>query len=471
MSNKTYLIESTLADYTAEEFSSVYNKLITQGIFNNSGDGTDLRVQEKGVPDMSVDVKLGACLVEITKATVSWMTINESNAITNIVIPDNAGGTNRVDAIIVRVDVDTEPNALKNNIMTIERVAGTGATALSDGAIQTAIGDDGFYRLANITVTPAATEIYDADIEDTRVIVKVENIDLDADNVNANYTKSFKHLWRGYATDPLPADLVEGDMWYNTTDDLIKYFDGTSILPLSIGDPDAATRTMVREGELIYAADSGGSDSYAISLSPAATGYVTGMVIHFKANTANTGSATLNINSLGAKTIKKHHDQDLDDNDIESGQIVTVVYDGTNFQMQSQKGNPNFYKTGNATWNGSSSGSQVISGIGFKPKMIVFRAAAVRYAGASRVVSTSHGAFDGTNNSCLQIYDSEFSPELNTSRSNDRCIDTRNRNASPDETIYNYAAVTAVSIDSFTLTWTHSGVGGNAIDFQWEVYG
>lgn len=87
-----------------------------------------------------------------------------------------------------------------------------------------------------------------------------------------------------------------------------------------------------------YAADAEASDAYAIDLSPTPAAYYNGMVVNFKANTANTGTATLNVNSLGAKTIKKHHDQDLATGDIESGQIVTVVYDGTNFQMQSQSG-------------------------------------------------------------------------------------------------------------------------------------
>jgi len=87
-----------------------------------------------------------------------------------------------------------------------------------------------------------------------------------------------------------------------------------------------------------YAADAEGSDTYVITLSPVPAAYYNGMVVNFKANTANTGAATLNVNALGAKTIKKMHDQDLETGDIESGQIVTLVYDGTNFQMQSQTG-------------------------------------------------------------------------------------------------------------------------------------
>jgi len=85
-----------------------------------------------------------------------------------------------------------------------------------------------------------------------------------------------------------------------------------------------------------YAADAEASDAYVITLAPVITSYTTGMVIHFKANTANTGACTLNVNTVGAKSIKKLHDTDPATGDIEVGQIVTVVYDGTNFQMQSQ---------------------------------------------------------------------------------------------------------------------------------------
>lgn len=92
----------------------------------------------------------------------------------------------------------------------------------------------------------------------------------------------------------------------------------------------------------VYAADGGSTDAYAITLSPVPSSYTTGTHYRFKANTANTGACTLNVNSLGAKTIKKVQGgitTDLADNDIRAGQFVDVVYDGTNFQMQSNLGN------------------------------------------------------------------------------------------------------------------------------------
>src|SRR3954469_11974275 len=98
----------------------------------------------------------------------------------------------------------------------------------------------------------------------------------------------------------------------------------------------------------VYAADAGASDTYAISLPTAPSSYTAGLTIRFKANTANTGAATLNVNSLGATTIKGRGGRDLITNDIKSGQIVEVVYDGANFQMTSPDAD-NAYATGVVT--------------------------------------------------------------------------------------------------------------------------
>jgi hypothetical protein len=88
---------------------------------------------------------------------------------------------------------------------------------------------------------------------------------------------------------------------------------------------------------LVYAADGGSSDDYAITLPVAPTAYtdLVGVSITFKANTANTGACTLNVNSLGAKAIKTPAGADPADNTILASSIVVVVYDGTNFQLTS----------------------------------------------------------------------------------------------------------------------------------------
>lgn len=67
-----------------------------------------------------------------------------------------------------------------------------------------------------------------------------------------------------------------------------------------------------QNGEKVYAATSSGTDAYAITLTPPITSYITAQTFKFLSDVANTGPATLNVNGLGAKTIKKLRDQDLD---------------------------------------------------------------------------------------------------------------------------------------------------------------
>lgn len=118
----------------------------------------------------------------------------------------------------------------------------------------------------------------------------------------------------------------------------------TGINSLTVGTLNAtnlSAKADVLEASL-FAADAGSTDDYVITLSPAITAYVSGTFYSFKANTANTTAATININGLGAKTIKKAAGgitTDLATNDIRAGQWVIVQYDGTNMQMQSTLGN------------------------------------------------------------------------------------------------------------------------------------
>ena len=87
-----------------------------------------------------------------------------------------------------------------------------------------------------------------------------------------------------------------------------------------------------------FAADSQGDDDYEIAI-PEITALTTGLMVTFTANTANTDGATLEITSVGdLDAILKMHDQALATGDIESGQVVVCIFDGTNWQMTSQLG-------------------------------------------------------------------------------------------------------------------------------------
>lgn len=85
-----------------------------------------------------------------------------------------------------------------------------------------------------------------------------------------------------------------------------------------------------------YALDTGVADAYAIAPQPPISAYAVGQMFSFLAVHANTTASTLAVSSLVAVAMKKHHDHALVAGDIEAGAIVTVVYDGTFFQMISQ---------------------------------------------------------------------------------------------------------------------------------------
>lgn len=71
----------------------------------------------------------------------------------------------------------------------------------------------------------------------------------------------------------------------------------------------------------------GSSNAYAVAANRTISAYYDGLHIVFEANHQNSGAATLNVDGVGAKTIKKNHDQDLASGDIESGQKVGVLFD------------------------------------------------------------------------------------------------------------------------------------------------
>lgn len=88
-----------------------------------------------------------------------------------------------------------------------------------------------------------------------------------------------------------------------------------------------------------YATSGGSANAYTLSIDAAIAAYATGGKYRFKANFTNTDSATLNVNSIGAKTMKKFTagvKSNLAAGDIQNGQIVDTEYDGTDLLVVSQ---------------------------------------------------------------------------------------------------------------------------------------
>jgi len=94
---------------------------------------------------------------------------------------------------------------------------------------------------------------------------------------------------------------------------------------------NVVTRTI--QDSLAVSATATGTDTYAITLSPAPTAYTAGQIFQVKFTNANTGASTINVNGLGAKAIKKNVSGALVSGDIAAGQVLNLAYDGTNFQI------------------------------------------------------------------------------------------------------------------------------------------
>lgn len=76
-----------------------------------------------------------------------------------------------------------------------------------------------------------------------------------------------------------------------------------------------------------------GTDTILGTASPVLTAYVVGQTFKFVAAASNTGAVTINISSLGAKSIVKNGSTPLGAGDIIVGNLYQIVYDGTNFQL------------------------------------------------------------------------------------------------------------------------------------------
>lgn len=122
---------------------------------------------------------------------------------------------------------------------------------------------------------------------------------------------------------------------------LLVDFRSKALLGNDTSQPVGSSNKLVTQSGLQHAAENyavstGSANAYVVTLSPVPTSYTAGMVIRFTSNFGNTGSATVNVNGLGAKTIKKLDGAtNLASGDIASGQTITLVYDGTNFILES----------------------------------------------------------------------------------------------------------------------------------------
>lgn len=123
------------------------------------------------------------------------------------------------------------------------------------------------------------------------------------------------------------ANITSGRAWY-------RFVTGTTfILLFSEESLRNAMATSIQNGVFNFALDTGSANAYAIAMTPSVTAYATGQIFFFQAADANTGASTLNVDTLGVKTITRRDGTALQADDITASSINIVSYDGTNFQL------------------------------------------------------------------------------------------------------------------------------------------
>lgn len=103
--------------------------------------------------------------------------------------------------------------------------------------------------------------------------------------------------------------------------------------------PDVLQKVLQGQASTFFTEDGTGSDdTYTATVTPTPTAYVTGQAFRGKFTIANTTACTLNLSSLGAKSIKKYVSGSSTKAELETGDIVAnetcfIVYDGTDFVL------------------------------------------------------------------------------------------------------------------------------------------
>lgn len=207
-----------------------------------------------------------------------------------------------------------------------------------------------------------------------------------------------------------------------------------------------------QDSQAIYAADTGSANTLVIALNPAITAYKAGQVFRVKVANATTGASTLNVNSLGAKTIKKNGGSaDIASNDLLAGQLATFQYDGTYMQLISPvAGTGAALAVKIATYDMTTvSGNQTIAhGLGTTPSRVEIEALAG--VSAKQAIAVSKGVYLNGNHSCIATVFAGTNANYNN---NSTSYDVYCR---PDNNVTENSVTGVISVDAtnVTIAWT-----------------
>ncbi|WP_153123289.1 hypothetical protein [Peribacillus tepidiphilus] len=321
---KSFIFDSVNGDrkYKAEDWTNYFSKFITNGVFPNIA--SNLQVIADGT-DMTVRLKAGAAWIN------GRMYENTDDLILPIDVAD--GVLNRIDRIVIQLSyVNREIRAKVKK-----------GTFASSPVAPTLQRDADVYELgiADISVNKGITSIKQSLVTDLRLNTSLcgivsSLIQPDTTAIFNQYQQWFNETSQMHEDefqtwfDSIKGQL-EGDIAANLANQITQL------------DQEVATLEQAQASHLAdyvqhpaYGVASGSANSYSVTLNPAPTSYVEGMAVSVKINVDNTGSSTININNLGAKSIKKPNGNDVSAGNLKTGSIYTLRYNGTNFILQGE---------------------------------------------------------------------------------------------------------------------------------------
>lgn len=214
-----------------------------------------------------------------------------------------------------------------------------------------------------------------------------------------------------------------------------------------------------------YAVATGTSAAYTATLASSFSTLASGSFLNFLVPTNNATSVTLNVNSLGAKSITKNFNATLASADLVAGQVAQVVYDGTRFQLESPASSSFQFKTGNTTHDISVTGSQTIAhGLALIPKILRIYTV---LSGANTITSSSTGVYDGATQNVAYVFTDT------TSTTSVVGVDGSNiiRVLTIATGTQNITATVTVDVTNINLTWSKTGTPTGTASLIWEVTG
>ena len=195
------------------------------------------------------------------------------------------------------------------------------------GSLPANVDDIRLYKLAG---PPANTDMY---VDDFQIQEGVPGAGGSVDAAAVTYTPATPGNWSS-----LPANVAEaldslaasgGGFTAASVAEINTGTDNTKgVTPLGL----TGSKYLDQSGSKV-SATAAGTNTYTATITPAITAYTATQHFFIKFTNANTGTATLNLNGLGAKPILKNSTVPLTIGDINAGQILCLAYDGTNFQI------------------------------------------------------------------------------------------------------------------------------------------